>query len=182
MKRRTCRRALATMWAVGLALGLGVVTSASAEAQARRGVSQRQTPIRENNATDQRRQRQRQLVLDRFARRVGEALHLDDADTRRLMRELQASRAQRGRLLAQAQAIRRELAHLIEEEPADEERIGALMDEVLQLDVERAEVAIDEQRRLSEFLRPLERARLIWFQQQAARQALQRQTDRPIRG
>ena len=56
------------------------------------------------------------------------------------------------------------------------------MDEVLQLDVERAEVAIDEQRRLSEFLRPLERARLIWFQQQAARQALQRQTDRPIRG
>ncbi len=180
MMRWMERRVLAMVWAVGLALALGAATPVSTEAQARRGVTQRRTPTRGEEPAEQRSQRQGQMLLDRFSQRVGQALHLEDAASQRLLRELQQSRAERGRIQAQIQAIRRELGQLIQEAPADEDRIGALMDEVLQLDVARAEVAIGEHRRLAEFLTPLQRARLIWFQQQAARQALQRQTDRPI--
>ena len=161
----------------GVALSLGLVAIEPAEAQVRRGVTQRTTP---RNAETREQRRQGQVLLDRFAQRVGQALRLDGPTTERLLRELQASRAERGRIQAQMGAIRRELTQLIQEEPADEERIGALIEEFLDLEVARAEVSVDEQRRLSEFMTPLQRARLIWFQQQAARQALQRGTDGPI--
>lgn len=178
------RRALA----VSLGLTLVLSVSATLEAQTRRGVQQRNErragqvdrSARDQAATDRAlEQRQGQVLLDRFAQRVGEALHLDDATAERLLRELQESRSQRSGINAQVAANRVELGRLIQEAPADEDRIGRLIDEVFALEVQRAQVALDEQRRLSEFLTPLQRARIIWLQQRLARQALERRSGSP---
>jgi len=122
--------------------------------------------------------RQGRLLLDRFAARAGEALRLDDDQTQRLQRELQASREKRARITAQARVVRQELAHLIEESASDEGRIEALLDEAMQLEVEAAEIGVDEQNRLAEFLTPVQRARVIWLRQRLAREAARRR-DRP---
>lgn len=150
------------------------------EGQARRGVQQRDMPTRGERQTDAQREQAGGLLLDRFARRVGQALRLDQGQTQRLLRELQQSRAERGRINARVGAIRTELGRLIQEAPVDEARIDTLMDEMFRLEVGRAEVAVDEQRRLATFLSPLQRARVMWLQQRLARQALQQGTDRPI--
>ena len=169
-----------------LALAVAVGSSPPLEAQARRGAQQR-TPRAvgqaDGNARAQNGQTgaQGQVLLDRFARRVGEALHLDGTTTERLLRELQESRSQRRRINARIRAGRLELGQLIQETPADEDRIGAVMDELLDLELRRAQVTIDEQRRLAEFLSPLQRARIVWLQRQAARQALERGRDGSLR-
>jgi len=181
-RKRTQRGRGALIAGLGLALTLSLAVPAAA--QTRRGVQQRparSTTQADRNAADRATQRQGQRLLDRFARRVGEALHLDEAKAERLLRELQESRAQRTRITAQVRAGRQELGQLIQETPADEDRIDRLMDEILELDVARVQIAVDEQRRLAEFLTPLQRARVIWLQQRLARQALERRSDRPLR-
>lgn len=150
------------------------------EAQARRGVQQRDAPTRGERQTEAQRDQAGGLLLDRFAQRVGQALHLEEGQTQRLLRELQQSRATRARINTRVGAIRGELGRLIQQAPVDEDRLSRLMDELFELEVSRAQVAVDEQRRLAEFLTPLQRARVIWLQQRLARQALQRGTDRPI--
>ncbi len=177
-KRARTLRPLVWTALVGGALAMAPL---EADAQARRGVQQRQQRVQPRQADrDAADSRQGQILFDRFAQRVGQALHLSEAQTRRLLRELQGSRSERTRINAQARAIRQELGQLIQEQPADEARIGALMDELFELEVARARVAVDEQRRLAEFLTPLQRARVIWLQQQLARQALQRGAARDV--
>lgn len=162
-------------------LGLLLLPLAADAQAARRGVQQRNLPTRAERQSDARRDAAGgQLLLDRFARRVGQALHLDEERTERLLRELQRSRSERGRINARVAAIRGELGRLIQEAPVDEDRLSTLMDELFELEVARAQVAADEQRRLSTFLTPLQRARVIWLQQRLARQALQQGTDRGV--
>lgn len=125
-----------------------------------------------------------EVLLRRFAQRVAQALGLDEGQARRLREELQASRRARARIAERARSLRRELAGLVRREPADETRIGRLLDELIRLEVQAARVAVDEQRRLSEFLTPLQRARVVWLRQRLARQALERRdraTDAPPR-
>ncbi|MDX1577871.1 MAG: hypothetical protein R3266_05275 [Gemmatimonadota bacterium] len=166
--------------AVGLlALALGAIGPPSIEAQARRGVQERQTRTAPGGEAERGDQRRGQNLVDRFARRVGEALHLDRPTTARLVGELQRTRAERALINAEARTARLELAQLVQANPADEKRIEALLDELLDLELRRARVAADEQRRLAEFLTPLQRARVLWLQERLARQALQRETDRP---
>lgn len=129
---------------------------------------------------------QSEQLLDRFALRVTEALHLDDEQSRRLAEELHVSRAARERLTNQRRTIRRQLNQLVRSPSADEARIGRLLDEFLELYRREAELNIEEQARLAEFLTPLQRARLFYLRQRLAQQALDRdrqQTDRlPDRG
>ena len=68
--------------------------------------------------------------------------------------------------------------------PADETRVGQLLDELLALEGQVAMIPVDEQRRLSAFLSPLQRARYLYLRQRLVRQALDRRgarTDVPPR-
>jgi uncharacterized membrane protein len=166
-----------TMIRVGVVLAVALAAgSADANAQARSS-QQRTAP-----QGDARAQRPGQVLLDRFAQRVGRALRLDAEQTRRLLSELRESREQRGRIAAQARAVRQELQRLIRESSTDEDRIERLLDEAAGLEVTAAQVAVDEQRRLAEFLTPLQRARFVWVRQRLMQEALRQTDSLPTRG
>lgn len=162
---------------IGLAITLALA-AATAEISAQAQSSQQRTAPQD----EARNARPGQVLLDRFAQRVGRALRLDREQTRRLLSELQTSREERTRIAAQARAIRQELQRLVRESSTDEDRIARLLDEAAELEVASARIAVDEQRRLAEFLSPIQRARFLWVRQRLAQEAL-RQTDTvPPRG
>lgn len=110
-------------------------------------------------------------LTDRFAERVSQALHLDPDRSERLRAALQRSREMRQELAAHRQSLFRELGELARRDQVDQRRIDELLDEVLRTQVREAEINVDEQRRLSEFMAPLERARLLWMRQRFLQQA-----------
>lgn len=124
-------------------------------------------------------------LTDRFAVRASQALRLDADRSERLRAALQRSREMRQELAAHRQRLFRELGELARRDQVDQQRIDELLEEVLQTQMREAEINVDEQRRLSEFMAPLERARLLWmrqrFLQQARRQGQDLQRDNQIR-
>lgn len=179
MSARTVRgsRGLA---ALGIVVLLTLSAQASLEGQVR-GATQRQSRATPRQM-DPNAARQGRMLLDRFAERAGQALRLSDDQTRRLQRELQASREARARTTAQARVVRQELSRLIRESSSGESRIEALLDEAMDLEVALAQIAVDEQRRLAEFLTPVQRARILWLRQRLAREAIQRGNRPPPNG
>jgi hypothetical protein len=162
----------------GLLLGLGSSGPEILQAQQRQ---QRVTPARETPAVNP---AQAEVLMERFAQRVAEALRLDDRRAGRLQRELQTSRRERERIAIRTRELRRQLNQLVRQGPADEARVGELLDELVDLQGQAAMVVVDEQKRLSEFLSPLQRARYLYLRQRLVRQALERQrarTDVPPR-
>lgn len=124
-------------------------------------------------------------LTDRFAERVSQALHLDANRSDRLRAELQKSREMRQELAAQRRTLFRELAALARSDQVDQRRVDELLNGILRTQVREAEINVDEQRRLSDFMAPLERARLLWmrqrFLQEARRQGQNPQRDNQIR-
>ncbi|MFQ5680057.1 MAG: hypothetical protein ACE5HP_11440 [Gemmatimonadota bacterium] len=124
-------------------------------------------------------------LVDRFGDRAAQALHLSRSQTEQLKAVLQASRRERVALEGRQRQIGRELAELVRTGAADQGRVGQLFDELLRLRVQLAEVDVAENRRLSEFLSPLDRARLFHLKQRLAQRALEarvrRQGQRPQR-
>ena len=167
MRSVTARCALVA--ALGLAGVLGTAVDARAQA---RGAQQRVAP----RATDVEPadERQGEALIDRFARRAGQALGLSGEQTRRLRAELQTTRLERGRITARVRTIRQELAWLVREPAGDEARIAELLDEAMALEVRAAQALVDEQRRLAEFLTPVQRARVLWLRQRMAQAAIDR--------
>ena len=124
-------------------------------------------------------------LTDRFANRVAEALHLDDERARRLHAELQRSREMRGDVAARRRSLVRELGELVRRDRVDQERVARLLDDVLRLQISEAEINLDEQRRLSDFMVPQERARFLYLRQRLLQQARRRgaqQQGNPLRG
>ena len=153
-------------------LGIALIAPGALEAQQRQ---QRVTPGRETPAPNQ---AQAEILMERFAQRVAQALRLDGGQTRRLQRELQTSRRARARITTRSRELRRDLNQLIQQTPADEARVGQLLDELVGLEGRAAMIAVDEQRRLSAFLSPLQRARFLYLRQRLVRQALDRRSAR----
>ncbi len=124
-------------------------------------------------------------LTDRFAKRVAEALHLDDERARRLRAELQRSREMRGDVAARRRSLLRDLGELVRRDRVDQARVAQLLDNVLRLQVREAEINLDEQQRLSDFLAPQERARFLYLRQRLLQQARRRgaqQPRNPLRG
>ncbi len=124
-------------------------------------------------------------LTDRFAKRVAEALHLDDERARRLRAELQRSREMRGDVAARRRSLLRDLGELVRRDRVDQERVAQLLDDVLRLQVREAEINLDEQRRLSDFMVAQERARFLYLRQRLLQQARRRgvqQQRNPLRG
>lgn len=116
-------------------------------------------------------------LTDRFSDRVAQALNLDESRAERLRSALQRSREQRQDLAARRRSLFSELAKVARGDRVDQERVAQLLDDVLRTQVQEAEINVDEQRRLSEFMAPLERARLLWLRQRFLQQARQRGQD-----
>jgi hypothetical protein len=113
-------------------------------------------------------------IVERFGTRAAEALGLEPERARRLQEVLRLSLAERADLARRRRDARRELAGLVRRGSPDSGRVDALLDELLRLRVEEAEVDRTEQRRLSAFLTPLERARFYHLKLRLARRAAQR--------
>jgi hypothetical protein len=116
-------------------------------------------------------------LTDRFSDRVAQALHLDESRAERLRSMLQRSREERQALAARRRSLFGDLAEVARGDKVDQERVAQLLDEVLRTQVQEAEINVDEQRRLSEFMAPLERARLLWLRQRFLQQARRRGQD-----
>ena len=158
--------------ALTVSLAMALALSAVPTVGQARGATQRESAVipRQNDANTA---RQSRVLLDRFAQRAGQALQLSDDQTRRLRNELQTSREMRARITAQVRVVRQELMRLARESSTDEARIERLLDEAVQLEVRAAEISVDEQRRLAEFLTPTQRVRILWLRQRMLQQALQ---------
>ena len=150
-------------------IALGVWQPSAAAAQARQ---QRVNPGQRAPAE---RAGQTRLLLDRFSRRASDALRLDSNGARRLNEELQYFLTERASLTRRSRAVRQELNQLARTTPEDESRIGELLDELMKIQLQEAELNVEEQRRLSEFMTPLQRARLLYLRQRLAQQALRQQ-------
>ena len=116
----------------------------------------------------------------RFIQRVSEALELTEEQTTRLRETLRMSRAERADVLRSRVALRRELNRAIAEANPDDAAIQRLLDQRSALDRRQAQVGQDEERRLGEFMSPVQKARFMYLRQRMA-QALRdrvRQVDR----
>jgi len=166
-------RSVTTKTALVSALALAglLATAGDGRAQAR-GAQQRVAP--RSTDVEPPDERQGEALVDRFARRAGQALGLSADQTRRLRAELQTTRLERGRITARVRTIRQELAGLVREPAGDEARIAELLDEAMALEVRAAQVLVDEQRRLAGFLTPVQRARVLWLRQRLAQAASDR--------
>ncbi|MFQ5890396.1 MAG: hypothetical protein ACE5JR_10135 [Gemmatimonadota bacterium] len=114
----------------------------------------------------------------RFVRRVSEALSLDEDGRHRLARTLEDTRAERRRAAERRAAVRRELADLVAAPHPDEARVAKLLDEWAGLQLREAEIFRQEQRRLAEFLSPVQRARFVYLRQRFAQAAAGAERDR----
>jgi Spy/CpxP family protein refolding chaperone len=146
-----------------------LAVAAPLDAQQPRGRQQRARPPSAAQS------RQAEQLLDRFSRRAAEALQLNDEAARGLTQTMQRFRGERETLRVRRQALRQELAQVVGRAPEDEGRVAELLDELLELEVRRAELDVREQQELSEFLSPIQRARLIYLRQRLAQQAMERQ-------
>lgn len=173
-RRREAPRRLAS--AAGLALALLLAADAAQAQEGQQGRTQRQDdPAAERRGM----QAPGEALVERFAARVGEALGLDRAQRERLAAELQRSRRERAELAQRRRELMRQLARLVTTGTPDQGRVERLFDELLELRVRQARIDVDEDRRLSEFLSPLQRARLFHLKQRLAERALDRADRRP---
>lgn len=120
-----------------------------------------------------------EALVERFAARVGEALGLERAQRERLAAELQRSRRERAELAQRRRELMPQLARLVTTGAPDQGRVGRLFEELLELRVRQARIDVEEDRRLSGFLTPLQRARLFHLKQRLAERALDRVDRRP---
>jgi hypothetical protein len=148
---------------------LGLAFAAPLTAQQGRGRQQRARPPSAAQS------RQAEQLLNRFSRRAAEALQLNEETARGLTETMQRFRRERETLRVRQQSLRQELTLVVRRTLEDEGRVAELLDELLELGVRSAELDVIEQRELSEFLSPIQRARLIYLRQRLAQQAMERQ-------
>lgn len=161
-------------WRAAAGLGLALLLVAGgADAQQRQ--EQRREGQREAPAAERPEARAPgEALVERFAARVGQALGLERAERERLVTELQRSRRERAALAQRRRELLRELSGMIAADAPGQGRVERLFRELLELRVRQAEVDLEEDRRLADFLTPLQRARLFHLKQRLAERALDR--------
>lgn len=145
---------------VFLALMLPMAHEASAQASRRR-VQQGDPAAR---------QQLEQRFRNGMARVVRKRLGLTDDQMTRLAQANARYDARRRDLNREERARRVELrSQLVAGDGANQERIAAALDRVLQLQRERIDLQIEEQRQLATFMSPVQRARYAALQEQIRR-------------
>lgn len=126
---------------------------------------------------------QRRPELERLARAIQRGLRLDDAQTARL-RELSARNAvRRQALVATERGARRTLRDELQQgDQANQQRVAAALDALLEAQRRRVALIADEQRELAAFLSPVQRARYLALQERALRAAQRARLQREAGG
>lgn len=117
----------------------------------------------------------------RFLQRAGEALGIGQGERRRLGEALRRTREERLEAARRRREVRSELQELARAADPDQQRIARLLDEWGELQAREAEIFRHEQRRLAEFLTPLQRARFLYLRHRFL-QAAARRTAEPRAG
>ncbi|HEU4720904.1 MAG TPA: hypothetical protein VFS59_06035 [Gemmatimonadaceae bacterium] len=149
---------------------------------AAQGIARRQPPAGAENAP--RRQQLEARLRQQLWRVTKNRVGLTDAQMARLAQASRPFEAQRRQLAQQERnerlALRREI---LAGANADQDRIAASLDRVLDMQRRRAQLQIDEQRALAAFMTPMQRAKYAALQEQLRRRAenLRGQRVRPPR-
>jgi hypothetical protein len=122
-------------------------------------------------------------MVDRLAEMVQRKLRLSDDQARQLREATARFATERQQLFRQERALRRDLrGELARGESARQDRVGALLDSLLGLQRQRADLVSAEQRTLSRFMTPVQRAEFLAMQERAFRAAQQMRQQREGRG
>lgn len=117
--------------------------------------------------------------MERMAEAVKRRLGLTDDQARRLRDATASYAAQRQQLFRQERTLRRELRdELARGDAAQQEKVGRMLDDLLGLQRSRADLVAAEQRDLSRFLTPVQRAEFMALQERAFRAAQQMRAQR----
>jgi Spy/CpxP family protein refolding chaperone len=134
-----------------------VIASSTAEAQGPEGPNPR-----------------RQMLEQRLRERTGEVVNrrlgLSDAQMRQLQAANQQFDPRRTQLVTREREVRRSLrSELLLGDKANQNKIGQLLDETLNLERQRLDLIQSEQRELAKFLTPVQRAKLFGLQNEMRR-------------
>lgn len=131
----------------------------------------------------------RQMLEQRLRERTGELVQRRLQLTPDQMTRLQAANRQfeqqRTELVMKEREVRRELRQQLVSGSADQDRVAALLDQAILMERQRIDLTQSEQRELSKFLTPVQRAKLFGLQNEIRRRAQQmrmRQMGRPGQG
>jgi len=116
------------------------------------------------------RQMLEQRVRERFATVVRQRVGLSDEQMRRLAEVNQRIEARRRTLVEQERDVRIGLrSEIMAGENANQQRVSQLIDQMLRVQRERVALLEEEQRELSAFMTPVQRARYLAVQDQIRR-------------
>ena len=119
---------------------------------------------------DERRQMLEQRLRERTGEVVQRRLGLSDAQMRQLQSTNQQFESRRTQLFSREREIRRSLrSELMLGEKANQNKVGQLLDETLNLERQRLDLVQSEQRELAKFLTPVQRAKLFGIQNEMRR-------------
>ena len=128
---------------------------------------QRMTPEARAQMEEQFRQRLGAVIMRELGLTAEQARELEQVNRR--------MEAERAPILRRERELRHELRASLEATP-DERRIEGLLAELVSIEAQRAALLEREQRALSAFLRPSQRARYLSLQENVRRRLLQRQS------
>ena len=118
-----------------------------------------------------RREMLEQRLRERTALIVQRRLQLNEEQMRQLQASNRQFEKQRGDLIAREREIRRDLRTQMLSEKPDQSRVSQLLDQSLQLERQRLDLVQSEQRELSKFLTPVQRAKLFAIQTELRRRS-----------
>ena len=163
------RGLIARTLAVLLLLAVGTGSAAAQQDSARDRVSERVAGARP--------------MVDRLAEMVERRLRLTPDQGAKLRDATARYASERQQLFRQERALRRELRReLALGETARQERVASMLDRLLGLQRQRADLVSAEQRTLSGFLTPVQRAEFLAMQERAFRAAQQMRQEREGHG
>jgi hypothetical protein len=122
-------------------------------------------------------------MVDRLSEMVERRLGLTSDQSAKLRDATARYAAERQQLFRQERTLRRDLREeLARGEAVRQERVASMLDRLLGLQRERADLVSAEQRTLSGFLSPVQRAEFLAMQERAFRAAQQMRQEREGRG
>ena len=165
----TVRGRIVRTLAVPLLLAIGAGSAAAQQDSARDRVSERVMGARP--------------MVDRLAEMVERRLGLTADQSAKLRAATARYASERQQLFRQERTLRRDLrAELARGETAQQDRVANMLDRLLGLQRQRADLVSAEQRTLSGFLTPVQRAEFLAMQERAFRAAQQMRQERDGRG
>jgi Spy/CpxP family protein refolding chaperone len=112
-----------------------------------------------------------QQLRQRTAEIVKRRLQLTDEQMAKLQATNRQFEEQRVALMMKERDVRRELRQQLTSGTADQNRVGVLLDQAMQLERQRLDITQAEQRELAKFLTPVQRAKLFGLQNEMRRRA-----------